>query len=156
MRERLGRTARAAVIGGQRLAADAGDESVEAQHLLLALTVAAGARTSAALAALDVTERGVREALERELVGALAAVGVTMPAHRRAVPREGGRSPRLGQSAKLALERTRVVAAERGARTIEDHHLLIAITRAQAGVLPRLLAQLDRSPAQIEAALGRH
>src|SRR3989442_12011181 len=107
MPEKLGRDARGTVRRAQVQARAAGAHSIEAHHLLIALTEAPMGRAGHALAGLGVTEAAVREALDREMAGALAAAGVheSLPA-RRVPPLRGRSSPRWGQSAKLALKRT--------------------------------------------------
>lgn len=152
MFERFSRTARDAAKGARDIAAADGSDTVEAEHLLLALTRQAGDRTSGALLDLGLTEQTVRDALDHEFADALAAVGVAATVRPRR-PSAPTRSPRWGQSAKLALERTLQVAVDRGHKRIDDHHLLIALSQAEAGVVPRVLRALGVTPSQIDTAL---
>jgi ATP-dependent Clp protease ATP-binding subunit ClpA len=151
--ERFSRSARATVKRAQRVAAEEGAGSVEAEHLLLALTQQASDRTARALHALSVTDVTVRAALDREFADALRAVGVVAPVGPGPSSGLTTSTPRWGQSAKLALMRTLQVALDRGHKRIEDHHILLALTHAEAGVIPRVLRTLDISASDIEAAL---
>jgi hypothetical protein len=93
-------------------------------------------------------------ALERELATALQAVGVVAPAGIGPSATVGRPNPPWGQSAKLALERTLRAGVEEGDRQLEGRHLLLALARAEAGVVPRLLDELDITPAKIRSASG--
>jgi ATP-dependent Clp protease ATP-binding subunit ClpA len=153
MVERLGRDARDTLRRARAQAQAHGDATVEAQHMLLVLTEAPG-RAGRVLVTLGLTEQSVREALDREVAGALAAVGVhdSQPAGRM-LPTRGRRVPRWGQSAKLALKRTLHEARRRGERRLGNEHLLLAVVSAEAGVIPRVLDELQISPAQVREAL---
>lgn len=153
MFERFSRPARAAVKRAQRVAGEEGAGSVEAEHLLLALTQQASDRTARALHTLGMTDAMVRAALQREFADALLAVGVVGPVGPRPSSGSTTSTPRWGQSAKLTLVRTLQVALDRGHKRIEEHHILLALTHAEAGVIPRVLRTLDISPSDIEAAL---
>lgn len=153
MFERFSRPARAAVTAAQRTAAAEGATTVEAEHFLLALSVDASARTTHALQALGVTEAAVRAALDKERTHALQLVGVAnTAAQRKPLPPKA--TPRFGQSAKLALERSLEVALDRGDRSIDDHHILLALGRAEAGVIPGVLRALDITSSALDAELG--
>jgi ATP-dependent Clp protease ATP-binding subunit ClpA len=156
MFERFTRSARATVQRARDVAATEGSATVEAQHLLLALTQRADDPTSRALATLGISERAVRGALEEEFTHALQAVGVAATTPRPGPPRPGragGPTPRWGQSAKLVLVRALRVAIDRGHKRIEDRHLLIALSLAEAGVIPRVLRTLGVAPTDIDIAL---
>ena len=79
MFERFGKPAREAVHDAQTIARELGATTIEAEHVLLAVT---RTDTSAARALRDVglDEDGLREALEAETARSLAAVGVTADA----------------------------------------------------------------------------
>jgi ATP-dependent Clp protease ATP-binding subunit ClpA len=156
MFERFTRSARATVQRARDVAATEGSATVEAQHLLLALTQQADDPTSRALDTLGMSEQAVRGALEEEFTDALQAVGVAATAPLRGPSRPGraGRStPRWGQSAKLVLVRALQVAVDRGHKRIEDRHLLIALSLAEAGVMPRVLRTLGIAATDIDIAL---
>lgn len=153
MPERFGVSARSAVERALDLASDEGADAVEAEHILIALTRRASDRTAEALRTLGMSEETVRAALDRESATALEAVGVgalARPPSQR-VPKRS--NPRLGRSAKLALERTAQVAVDRGDRRFGDHHILLAISRAEAGVIPRVLDELAIAADDIESAI---
>src|SRR6476646_659384 len=106
MFERFTPPARAAVERAQRLAAGEGAETIEAEHLLLALTTDATEPTASALRSLDLSEPKVRAAIDREFVDALRSIGVGDLAQARSRSGRRRSTPRFGQSAKLALART--------------------------------------------------
>lgn len=137
--------------------AAAGDfETVEAEHLLLALTQHADEPTTRALGALGLTERAVRTALDDDFAEALSVVGVSGTLAMRPALRNGSTraKPTWGQSATLVLGRALQAAACQGRRRIGDRDLLIALSQAEAGVIPRALATLEVNAVDIEAALG--
>jgi ATP-dependent Clp protease ATP-binding subunit ClpA len=155
MFEQLDRDARGAILRAREQAKRAGSPTLEAEHLLLALAEVPIGRAGTALTGLGLTEEVVRAAIDRELVGALTAVGVRESGVLSvATPRPGRGVPRWGQSAKLAIKRSLEEAVRRGDRRIGNEHLLLALVGAEAGVVPRLLEELDVSPGQIRAALA--
>jgi hypothetical protein len=97
----------------------------------------------------------VRTALDDEYAGALNVVGVSGAlATRPKLPNgSAAATPKWGKSATLVLGRALQAAADRGQRRIGDRHLLIALSQAEAGVIPPVLATLDVNAADIEAAL---
>src|SRR2546425_1717992 len=132
MFERLGHDARSTVHQAQLQAREEGAGTIEAPHLLLALTEAPG-RAGRVLANLGMTGETVRAALDREFADALAAVGVheSLPARRKlSTPRRG--FPRWGQSAKLAIKRALGEAIRRGDGKLGNEHLLLAVVSAEA------------------------
>jgi ATP-dependent Clp protease ATP-binding subunit ClpA len=153
MFERFSSSARAAVKRARDVAAADGADTVEAEHLLLALTQQADEPTARALDALRITEAAVRKELDAEFATALQTVGVvaTVPPWRPSRP--GRSSPKWGQSAKLALERSLQVTLDRGHKRIDDRHLLLALSQAEAGVIPRVLRAMDVTASDIDTAL---
>jgi ATP-dependent Clp protease ATP-binding subunit ClpA len=137
------------------VAAAGGFETIEAEHLLVALTQHADEPTARALQALGVTEPAVQTALDDEYAAALNVVGVPGALATRPKPpnRSAAATPKWGQSATLVLGRALQAAAHQGQKRIRDHHLLIALSQAEAGVIPRVLATLDVDADDIEAAL---
>jgi ATP-dependent Clp protease ATP-binding subunit ClpA len=116
-----------------------GSVTVEAEHLLLALTQDTGA------AGTMLTQAGLdHDALDSALVAeneqSLAAVGVSLAVFDLPPMRSQSlRRPRLGTSGKRALERATRAALARGDRRIESAHILLGLVRAQAGTIPRAL-----------------
>jgi ATP-dependent Clp protease ATP-binding subunit ClpA len=155
MFEKFDRDARGTILRAREQAKRAGSPTLEAEHFLLALAEAPIGRAGAALTGLGVTEEAVRGAMDRELVGALASVGVREASSlSAATPRPRRGVPRWGQSAKLAIQRALEEAVSRGDRRIGNEHVLLALVGAEAGVVPRLLNELDLTPDQIRAALA--
>ena len=107
-----------------------------------------------AITTLGITAEAVTDALDRELVGTLAAVGVESSGRTRFARSGDRRVPRWGQSAKLALKRALEEAVRLGDRAIHGEHLLVAIAGAEAGRIPRLLVELGIDEAQVRAALS--
>ena len=153
MFERFSRAARATVKRAQAIAAEDGAGTVEAEHLLLAVVHQPSERTASALRTLGLTEETVRTALDEEFTHALHAVGVAAAPGAQRPSRPTRTNPRWGQSAKLALVRTMQVAVDRGQKPLDDHHILLGLAQAEAGVIPRVLRTMDVTPSDIEAAL---
>ena len=130
--------------------------SIEAEHMLLALTSSQGGQARDLLAEAGLDHSAVEMALAADVERSLAQVGVRLAAGR--MPRSSffpGRKPRLGASAKWVLHRT--VAAARGGseNRIEPRHVLVGLLNARVGTVPRALdrAGIDR-PALIARALA--
>ena len=143
MFERFTKDARRIVDDAVDLARESGATTIEAEHLLLAVT-RGNDPVARALASHGLDEDELTNALVMETERSLAAVGVTAetPAFS---PFPG--SPRLATSAKAALEGALRVAVERRDRHIGTKHLVLALLRPERGTLPRALAiaGLDRS-----------
>jgi ATP-dependent Clp protease ATP-binding subunit ClpA len=137
-------TSEARMIVGDAVdvARELGSPTVEAEHLLLAVTRGSGpvARTLKE-AGLDFD--GLCAALVAESTRSLAAVGVTADALQFTpfVDR-----PRLATSAKLVLERAVRTAGSDGDKRISSKHVVIGALRATTGTVPRALqcADVDR------------
>ena len=113
--------------------------TVEAEHVLLAMSALDGTDAQRVLASAGLDHHAIKLALKREVHQSLKAAGITIDpdkfAHATIDPT---RHLRLGASAKTALERA--VKASAGARQIQPSHLLIGVLGAQAGTVPRMLA----------------
>ncbi|MFD5649470.1 Clp protease N-terminal domain-containing protein [Streptomyces sp. NPDC127039] len=180
MFERFTKDARAVVQGAVGHAEEARAETVEPEHLLLALLDREGSRASFALAALGVGEH--RDAVRRELgdarrraglsqseTEALAGLGIDVTeivarveeAHgvgamsaddrRRGRRRSGHRS--FSRGAKEVLERALRVAVARRDRNIGDEHLLLALA-LRPGVPAEVLADHGVTHASLSRVLG--
>jgi D-alanyl-D-alanine carboxypeptidase len=118
-----------------------GSASLEAEHLLLALSDDARSPTGRLLAESGLDRDALRAALERETEHSLAAVGVALA---EVTPPELGtpsrRPSRLAASSRRALERAALVALARKDRRITGPHLLLGILGAEIGTVPRALA----------------
>jgi ATP-dependent Clp protease ATP-binding subunit ClpA len=135
-----------------------GSPSIEAEHLLLALTIQPDATAARLLATAGLDHDTLHDALEGQFRDALAAAGVELtdggPPPRRA---SSGQHLRMGQSGKLALQRALTATAKLGDKRIKTPHVLIGILRAEHGTIARALARakIDREQliAAAEAAL---
>lgn len=115
-----------------------GSATVEAQHLLLAMTGGPDAAPRRILAEAGLDHRAVRDALDRECTRSLAAAGVSADAFD--LPRESNslRKPAHGASVGLAIERGFALARHK--KALRPEHLLFGILQAQVGTVPRALA----------------
>jgi D-alanyl-D-alanine carboxypeptidase len=156
MLSRFAKDAREVVVAAQREARAAGAESVDAEHLLLALTGLPGA-AHRALAGFGLDREGVLHALELEWARSLAAAGVSGPPPRRTSGAGSDGHLPFSPSAKLALERALHHAAIRKDRRIGTGHLLLGVLQATVGTIPRAFeaanVDTDELQAQIEAEL---
>jgi ATP-dependent Clp protease ATP-binding subunit ClpA len=150
MIRRLAPEARAAVRRAEAEARLDGSRSIEAEHLLLALASREGTGAHDVLVAAGLDHDGIRAALEREFRHSLLAVGVALldPA-RLCTGGDSGRRLRLGQSAKLAWQRAIRLAAKRSDAQLDTSHLLVGVLRAQAGTVPRALADFGIDQAEL-------
>ena len=136
-----------------------GSPTVEAEHLLLALTEAPDTGTKEALADAGLNWQVVREALDQENERSLAAVGISIAAFDLPPVAGADARPQWATSTKVALERSRTVAAARTDSRIESDHILLGILQARLGTVPRALevAGIDRLAfaRRVEAELDR-
>jgi ATP-dependent Clp protease ATP-binding subunit ClpA len=141
--------ARRIVRCAENEARDFGSPAVEAEHLLLALTWT----DEATMAAAGLDREAVALALQAERERSLTAVGISA-ADFDPPPRRIDGHPRMAASARLALERAVNAAAARKARRIVAGHILLGILQAEAGTVPRALAQagVDRQELRERAA----
>lgn len=153
MFERFVKHARAVVTDAEAEARALGSQTVEAEHLVLALTRQDGTAVQRVLADAGLDHEGVRAALEAEFERSLMAVGVSAGELGGGV-RVVTRRPRFAASAKLALERALHVAQSRNDRRIEPAHILLGILRADVGTVPRTLAAANVDRAELAAAVA--
>jgi ATP-dependent Clp protease ATP-binding subunit ClpA len=132
--------ARMLVSGAVDIARDFGSPTVEAEHLLLAVTRGSGP-VAQALSGAGLDFDGLSAALAAETTRSLAAVGVSTDAVHFSPFVE---SPKLATSAKLVLERA--VRAAAGDKRITSRHVVLGALRAPTGTIPRALecAHVDR------------
>jgi ATP-dependent Clp protease ATP-binding subunit ClpA len=131
--ERFTKEARAAVVGARGEARTLGRDTVESEHLLLALA----ARPEFQAIGLDRDE--LANALAQEEARSLAAVGIAAGPLEPAVPARAPRELRFATSAKLALRRAMAVAVARGDRRLDAGHVLLGVLAAERGRVPRAL-----------------
>ncbi|MEJ7892035.1 MAG: Clp protease N-terminal domain-containing protein [Solirubrobacteraceae bacterium] len=132
MFERFTSEARAAVQRADDEARALGSRTVEAEHLLLAVSDTVG-----------VDHDDLVEALEAELAASLSTVGVRAEAPS---PRPNGVKPKFGTSAKVALHGALANAMEIRDRRIGPEHIARGVLMAEYGTVPRTLdrAGIDR------------
>ncbi len=146
------------IIGlGAREAQQDRSATIEAQHLLLAIAAGQETTTHQVLTSAGLDHRAIRGALNMEFEHSLSAAGVSLAAFDFPPPSSAaGRRPRLGTSARLALERGFTSGARR--KDLQPAHLLLGILQAQIGTVPRALALagVDRAGliARVDQALA--
>jgi ATP-dependent Clp protease ATP-binding subunit ClpA len=140
---RFSKDARTVVGDATEIARDLGSTTLEAEHLLLALTRGA-TPVARVLADAGLDYDGMVAALAAETTRSLAAVGVSADAlHFSPFVQQ----PRFATSAKLVLERALRTAVARGDRHIGSRHIALGALQAGTGTVPRALecADVDRA-----------
>jgi ATP-dependent Clp protease ATP-binding subunit ClpA len=132
----FGQYVRTIVHRGRLEAQESGSATIEAEHLLLAMSSQEGTAAQRVLAAAGLDRAAIRAALEREFTESLRAAGVSLAAPLPPPGRSEGRVL-LGASARLSLERA-VKLAVRDRR--DPVHLLVGVLGARVGTVPRALA----------------
>jgi D-alanyl-D-alanine carboxypeptidase len=150
------REARGVAHDAPKIARELGDSSVEAEHLLLAISRRDDA-AARVLRGAGLDFDAIMTALVTESERSLAAVGVSAE-HLTFSPFV--ETPRFAKSAKSALELSLRIALERGDRRIGTGHVALAILDAKRGTVPRALAiaGVDREALATEirsSGLGR-
>jgi ATP-dependent Clp protease ATP-binding subunit ClpA len=120
-----------------RAAKEDGSATIEAQHLLLAVASDPDPTTRQILTSAGLDRRAIREALDKEFERSLSAAGVDLGAFDLQRTSAAHGRPRLGASAKLAVERGLGSAARK--RDLRPAHLLFGVLDARRGTLPRAL-----------------
>lgn len=144
---RLTQDARQIVTRSHTEAACAGSGTVEAEHLLLALSAVDGPAAHA-LATAGADHATLAAALQDEREAALQAVGVSTADYDLPAPPPAPAATNLpfATSAKTALERALRAAAAQKASRVEGTHVLLGVLAAEQGTVPRALriAGVDR------------
>ncbi|MPZ85000.1 MAG: Clp protease [Actinophytocola sp.] len=143
----------AIIVRGEQEARDDGSAAVEARHLLLAIAGERETTTQQVLASVGLDHRATRDALDREFAHSLSTVGVSRAAFDLPRPSNAPAHPKMGASAKLALERGFASVARK--KDLRPAHLLLGILRAQAGTVPRALALAGIDQADLTARVLR-
>jgi ATP-dependent Clp protease ATP-binding subunit ClpA len=148
MFERVTRDARAVVTCAVGEADALGAAAVAPEHLMLGVVVGCPDDASARVlvdAGLDGPT--MRDALDQELVAALAPLGIPADAVEAVGPAvPSGRRLRFSPAAKTALAQALKAAVEHGDRRIEARHVALGVLRTPAPGLQRVLdtAGVDR------------
>jgi D-alanyl-D-alanine carboxypeptidase len=136
---RFTRPARTVTAQAQEEARALGSQTVEAEHLLLALSACPD--VAAEFDEVGAGHDALLEALELEATSALQAVGVTADDYGSPPPRQVPEGTLdFGASARRALERSLRAAAARGDARLAAGHLALGVLRAELGTVPRALA----------------
>jgi ATP-dependent Clp protease ATP-binding subunit ClpA len=147
MYKKLVTDSRKVVAGAREIASALESPTLEAEHLLLAVARQPSTTAHGVLAEAGLGYDQVRDALDVEFEGNLAAVGVSLGEFDLTAAGRTSRVPRWGTSAKLALERAAKIADARRNRLITPGHILLGILKAPTGTVPRALerAGIDRA-----------
>ncbi|MFK0121492.1 Clp protease N-terminal domain-containing protein [Streptomyces sp. NPDC090994] len=127
----------AVIVRAMDEAQNDGSATIDAHHLLLSLAADQGSTAQQILASVGLDRAAVREALDREFEHSLSMVGVSPAAYDLPGPSHASQQPKMGASARLALERSFSSARKKDLRSA---HLLLGILQAQIGTVPRALA----------------
>lgn len=159
MFERFAREAKIVVSNAESEARGLGSATIEAEHLLLALSDSDPATAvGQALAASGLDRERLEQALASERERSLMAVGISIHDFDLPAPHPASK-PRWAAGAKSALEHALRISLVRGDKRIAPGHILLALLRAEAGTVPRALneAGVDRRELNdlITAAMSR-
>jgi ATP-dependent Clp protease ATP-binding subunit ClpA len=147
MFERFTREARLVVSDAEAEARELGSPTIEAEHVLLALTrLDPSTPVGTVLADSGLDHDAVLGALDAERERSLMAVGISIGDFDLPQPHPSSR-PRMAAGAKSALEHALRISLVRGDKRIGSGHILLALLRAEAGTVPRALAEagVDRA-----------
>jgi ATP-dependent Clp protease ATP-binding subunit ClpA len=139
--EQLTPSARTVLADAQREAESLGASTIEAEHVVLAITARAGSPASATLESAGLDHGRLVELLHEERRRSLLTAGLDADGEATSpqAPRRH-RSLRLATSAKSLLERAVREAGRHRTRTIDEAQLLVAGLQAEVGTVPRLIA----------------
>jgi D-alanyl-D-alanine carboxypeptidase len=141
------------IVRGEHEARDDGSATIEAPHLLLAIAGEQEPTTHQVLASVGLDHQAVRDALDREFEHSLSAVGVSRTAYDLPSPSKAPDHPKMGASAKLALERGFSSVASK--KDLQPAHLLLGILQARVGTVPRALALAGVDQTDLTARVQR-
>jgi ATP-dependent Clp protease ATP-binding subunit ClpA len=129
---------RRVLLAARGIARNAGVESIEAEHLLIALACVPHTVASVVLNNAGLDADRIADALALEQMSSLSTVGVTSIPQPPPVPVPDVKT--VGQSTRLAMHRGMVAARARRERRMRAAHLLIGVLSADVGRVPRALA----------------
>ena len=148
--KKIVKEARLVIVQAMEEARALGSPTVEAEHMLLALSRRTGDPAGIALGEAGLDHAAVSDALESERERTLAAVGVSASDFDLPPVAPAKSAPGWGTSAKLSLQRALNAAAERGDKRLAPAHLLVGLLLAEAGTVPRALEHAGVVPAELE------
>jgi ATP-dependent Clp protease ATP-binding subunit ClpA len=141
MFERFTRDARMVVKDAETEARELGSPAIEAEHLLLALSRRDPATAvGQVLAEAGLDHDHVTDALAAERERSLMAVGISIADFDLPTPAPSSK-PRMSATAKRALEHALRISLVRADTRIDAGHILLSLLRAEAGTVPRALAE---------------
>jgi ATP-dependent Clp protease ATP-binding subunit ClpA len=149
MFRRFSPESRRTVADARSIAASLGSPTLEAKHLLLAVTRRPATAARRALAGAGLEEQRLRDALDAEYEGTLAGVGVSLGDFDLDATPDRSRTPRFGASAALALRRGARIAHARRDRSLTPAHIVLGALRAPAGTVPRALVRAGLDPVEL-------
>lgn len=149
MYNRFVKTARAIVEQAEQEARASGSTTVEAEHLLLALTSPQAGEASDVLADAGLDGDQARSALRTQFERSLSVAGMRADPDLPPAGPPTGKLP-FATSVKLSLERALEAAQHRKDRRIEPLHLLLGVLAAEAGNVPLALAGAGIDVAQLQ------
>ncbi|MFF9508466.1 Clp protease N-terminal domain-containing protein [Streptomyces sp. NPDC014724] len=127
----------ALIVRAMHEAHEDGSATIGAHHLLLSIAADQGSTAQQVLASAGLDRAAVREALDREFEHSLSLIGVSPATYDLPRPSHASQQPKMGASARLALERSFASARKKDLRSA---HLLLGILQARIGTVPRALA----------------
>lgn len=152
----IGKYVHAILEEARRAAQEDGSGTIEAEHLLLAIAHEHEPSTEHALTSVGLDGKAIREMLDREFDHTLSTVGVSRRGFDLQATSAVRVEPRIGASAKLALERGLGSVAHK--RDLRPAHLLLGVLQARVGTVPRALelAGIDQADltARVEETLA--
>ena len=139
----LSRALRPVIIRSVAEAQQRSSSTVEAEHLLLALSREGSEPVRTVLAAAGLDPKGLDAALADERAASLRVAGVTPPPAERLSASPRVVRPRWGASSREALVRAHRVAAANRRQRSGELDLLAALLSLELGTVPRALALAD-------------
>ncbi|MGW8884566.1 Clp protease N-terminal domain-containing protein [Streptomyces sp. NPDC055749] len=136
----------AVIVRAAHEARDDGSATIEAHHLLLSVAAERGAVPYRILTSAGLDRNAARAALDREFERNLRLVGVSPATYDLPPPSYVSEQPKMGASAKLALERSFASVRK---KELRPAHVLLGILQAQVGAVPRALALADVDRAEL-------
>jgi len=156
MVNRFARASREVIVDARAEARAAGSPTLEAEHVLLALSGREGNVARQILASAGLDHGRIQEAIQLEFAGSLRAAGVTVddfdlpPASIDPV-----RTPRWSESSKLVIRRAKRICVTRRDSHLEPMHLLLGVLDAKVGTVPRALALAGVDRAELARRAAR-
>jgi ATP-dependent Clp protease ATP-binding subunit ClpA len=128
------------ILSAKEEACAEGSRTIEAEHILLALSSQKGSKAQEILESSGLDHEAIRDALNCEFEKSLLAVGIQLEdSEFTSRSRNPDFQPRFAQSAKLAVHRAAALESKRIAPHLEPIHLLFGVLDAKDGTVPRIL-----------------